>query len=193
MSIASQVARIKADKEELRLALVEKGATLTGGALLSDFTVAVSNISVGNADVTYGVIDESGKFQALSLDNAPPTDSGESTDIELSAFVTNRNLPVSIYVTVDATVDKNKLLEGVVAYGATGKVTGKIPTVVAEYNGSKIIVPSGYIAEAQEFEGAAFGVINSNGKWQQLDLSTDTPAEVGDPITIELSEYNTGV
>ena len=51
--------------------------------------------------------------------------------------------------TSDATVTADKLLDGVTAYGANGKVTGNIKTVTASLSDNKVTVPAGHIATAQ--------------------------------------------
>lgn len=51
--------------------------------------------------------------------------------------------------TSDATATSNDLLNGKIAYGSSGKITGNIPTVTATLNNNITTVPKGYIAEAQ--------------------------------------------
>lgn len=49
--------------------------------------------------------------------------------------------------TSDATVTADKLLKGVIAYGAKGRVTGEIETVTPTLTDNVFTVPSGFIAE----------------------------------------------
>lgn len=51
--------------------------------------------------------------------------------------------------TSDATVTADKLLKGVTAYGANGKVTGKIETVTPTLTDNVFTVPKGYVEESQ--------------------------------------------
>lgn len=37
-----------------------------------------------------------------------------------------------------------------------------------------------------------YGYYTEDGKFQQLDLSGDTPVEVGDPIDVDIVSFNTG-
>ena len=63
--------------------------------------------------------------------------------------VTVDPIPAEYVKTDDATVTAEKLLEGVTAYGANGKVTGTIPTASAALDGNVVTVSKGYISEAQ--------------------------------------------
>ena len=65
--------------------------------------------------------------------------------------------------TSDATVIASKLLEGVTAYGASGKVTGNIKTVTATDDGTNITVPVGYIAAEQVFAKISGGGSGGSG------------------------------
>ena len=63
--------------------------------------------------------------------------------------VTVDPIPAEYVKTDDATVTAEKLLEGITAYGANGKVTGTIPAASAALDGNMVTVSKGYISEAQ--------------------------------------------
>lgn len=65
--------------------------------------------------------------------------------------------------TSDATVTASKMLEGITAYGASGKVTGNIKTVTATDDGTNITVPVGYIAAEQVFAKSSGGGSGGSG------------------------------
>ena len=70
MSIINELERIRAGKEELRLALLAKGAVLTEGALIDEYAAAVNSISVGGSELpeaTWEVVANEVKITAGSI------------------------------------------------------------------------------------------------------------------------------
>ncbi len=161
MSIANEIRRIRAAKAALKSAINAKGGTLTG-EILDDYAPAVLNISTGadvsQVTVTAGdilagktAVASDGQLITGTISTAVPVQNGNTVDIPAGYLAENYSFTVESggTDTSDATVSADKLLAGVTAYGASGKVTGTIETVLPAVNGNTVEIPAGFISTAQ--------------------------------------------
>lgn len=79
--------------------------------------------------------------------------------------------------------------------------SGTIQTVTLTRNGNTVSVQKGYVAEnasvtIESSSGGSsdikFGYWTANDEFQEIDLSGDTPANVGDPVSATVSTFKTG-
>ena len=98
-------------------------------------------------------------------------------------------------------VTADKMLDGIVAIGATGnKVTGNIKTVTAVSDGEFVTVPAGFHPTEQTFpissgdvgSNVEYGYVDADGKIQKIDLSGDTPVTSGEPVEMNIVAFVTG-
>ena len=98
-------------------------------------------------------------------------------------------------------VTADKMLDGIVAIGATGqKVTGNIKTVTAVSDGEFVTVPAGFHPTEQTFpissgdvgSNVEYGYVDADGKIQKIDLSGDTPVTSGEPVEMDIVAFVTG-
>lgn len=164
MSIQSEINRIKQDKEELRVALVNKGAILTGGALLSEFTTAVNSLEIGGgSDIDFeGVnvtadallsgavaINASGAKVTGNIETVTPTLTNNTFTVSKGYVASNyeKSVPEASITETDTTITVG------VGYVATQRVFSK---------GGDIELPSVTVTASDLLPGVT--ALNSDGE-----------------------------
>ena len=179
------------------------------GYISEDITIPTAS---GSADVQYGVINESGKFQELDLSVTPP-ELGEEDDGTFSQstglYITGKNEPTYLDLTV-INVPPEQMLPGVVAFDAKGeRVDGAMPSAEFSVYDNKIKAQtSGYVEEGTTVELATagdvvisggvltvpYGVIEYPGRSVDLPGHADPTISVEDAsITIPTGYYSEDV
>ena len=161
MSIASEIIRIQAAKAALKAAINAKGGNLSA-ELLDDYAVAVENISTGadlspvtvtSGDMLKGktAIASDGTLITGTIETVVPENDGVTVTVPAGFLAESYSFPLDTggTDTSDATVTAEKLLAGVTAYGASGKITGSIATVTATVTDNVVNIPRGFIAESE--------------------------------------------
>jgi hypothetical protein len=161
MGFIDDVNRIAGAKQDQYSLIQEFGGTVSSTDRIdsyADIFRAMLEAGVDGTDVSYGYIDESGKFQELDLTTETPTISGSPVDATVTIFNTGVDEPLykqSADIDIDfsgVNVTSSAMLNGFVAIGSNGKkVYGTIDTVRAYQQGDEVIVPVGYIQESQRF------------------------------------------
>lgn len=76
--------------------------------------------------------------------------------------------------------------------------SGTMPTATPTIADGVLTVPAGFNPTEQTFQLGGgdsvikFGYLNSNGEFQQVDLSGDAPVDTGNPIAVDAVTFNTG-
>lgn len=161
MSIASEIIRIQAAKAALKAAINAKGGNLSA-ELLDDYAVAVENISTGtdlspvtvtSGDILKGktAIASDGTLITGTIETIVPENDGVTVTVPAGFLAESYSFSLDTggTDTSDATVTAEKLLAGVTAYGASGKITGSIATVTATVTDNVVNIPGGFIAESE--------------------------------------------
>lgn len=137
MSIQSEIDRIVLAKSSLRTALINKGATLTAGALLEDFVDAVNNMQVGGGSVELPTVSVTADKLLEGV-----------TAINSDGNVVTGNIPTVALTQDGYTVSIDK------GYTEGGSVTIEVPDAPDYYeasvtvSGNKVTITAGLI-EAQ--------------------------------------------
>ena len=143
--------------------------------------------------------------EMTSLADAIRNKSGVSGKLTITDMTTAVN-GIEIYSGSDidlsgVTVTADKMLDGVVAVGADGnKVTGNIPESTVTETDSSVTITPGYVGKTLQYDlksggavDASLGFINSNGYFQELDLSGNSVVISGQPESIDkLVTYQLG-
>ena len=148
--------------------------------------------------------------EMTSLADAIRNKSGVSGKLTITDMTTAVN-GIVIYSGSDidlsgVTVTADKMLDGVVAVGADGnKVTGNIPESTVTETETSVTITPGYVGKTLQYDlnsggsgdgdvtDAALGFINSNGYFQELDLSGNSVVISGQPESIDkLVTYQLG-
>jgi hypothetical protein len=157
MSIQSEIDRIISVRDELRVALQNKGATLTDGAVLADFVGAVNNLSIGSdidftgVTVTAGsmlkdvvAINADGTKVTGSIPTVKATLSGDTVTVPAGYIATKQTFTVDAPELPNTTVTAADLRSGVTAINGNGEVVtgtmpnGSIQTPTVTFNNDEI-------------------------------------------------------
>lgn len=191
MSIINELERIRAGKEELRQALLAKGAVLTEGALIDEYAAAVNNISVGGPtlpEATCEVVDDKVEITAgiFGEDKIIPIPHGDvnigDDSISVTAgYVFDELIPLPA----------SKLhRDGNLVWADPGwfmqKAEIEVPTAKITETETSVTIGVGYVAEEKTYQLSAgdttsirFGVIDEDGKFQPLDVTVAPPTLEG--------------
>ena len=166
MSISSELSRIKAAKESLKLAINARGGTL-GNELIDEYASAVSALpSGGDIDLT-GVtvtadkllegivaVDVTGSKITGTIQTVTAAVSGDNVVVPAGFHAEAKSFPVSGGADVSGvTVTASDMLKGKIAVGSDGQqIVGSIETVTASKSGDTVTVPAGFHAEEQTFD-----------------------------------------
>lgn len=163
--------------------------------------MAKKTIKYNSASLRWELLDASSTVISYATGN--PTDN----PWELAGWkTTSGSLTLTAGGTVDATALSSHILYGETAYARGRKLTGTIVDAKITTTDTAITVSPGYVGtevvcpiSGGASVGISYGYINSDGLFQELDLSGNSPAPVGTPeevdsvvFTIPVDEPNYG-
>lgn len=201
MSIKSEIVRIAEAKEQLRLAINEKGGTLTG-ELLDAYAGAVRSLPETGADlsaVTAGAED-------ILLGKVSVNSEGEIiTGTIADAVIVNDGSEVTVSAGYNRTEQKFTVTEGSdISYGYLDENGSFQPLLLSgdePVSGGAAEAVSGLglyltgLAEPEYSDSAnvQFGYITADGLVQKIDLSGEVPAAADEPEAMEIFMIKSGV
>lgn len=204
MSIKSEIRRIVEAKEQLRLAINEKGGTLTG-ELLDAYAGAVrglpsgggdepdlSFITAGAEDILLGKISVNSSGEAITGTIADAVVSNDGSNVTVSAgyLRTAQNFPITGETEISyGYLDENGLFQPLRLSGEEPEIAGEAGSITGFGLYRTGLDEPGYTGGAD----VQFGYVTADGKIQKLDLSGEVPADSGTPVAMEIFMIKSGV
>ena len=149
--------------------------------------MAKKTIKYNSASLRWELLDASSTVISYATGN--PTDN----PWELTGWkTTSGSLTLTAGGTVDATALSSHILYGETAYARGRKLTGTIVDAKITTTDTAITVSPGYVGtevvcpiSGGSSVGISYGYINSDGLFQELDLSGNGPVPVGEPEAVD--------
>ena len=139
MSLATVLSHLDTARDALVDSLGSKGVTVASSATILSCASAILDVPTG-ADVTLGVVDASGKFQAFTFSGTTPADSGDPETV--TDYKTwNSTLPAPANPTLAALID-----ESITSFDIPSGVTSIGPFALYYRQAlTSVTIPSGVI------------------------------------------------